>query len=77
MTQKTNGTRFESVPQGVPVLVSVLEANRITGLGQTYLRRGCKNGTVPHIYIGRRLYINLPQLLELINEQTRKAAGNE
>ncbi len=38
-------------------------ACRITGLSQSYLRAGCKNGTVPHIKAGGTYLVNVPALL--------------
>ena len=48
-------------------------ACRITGLSQTYLRAGCKDGTVPHIRSGSTYYINIPALLQKLNEETNAA----
>lgn len=41
-------------------------ASRTTGLSQYYLRKGCKDGTIPHIRSGTTYYINIPALLEQI-----------
>ncbi len=38
-------------------------ACRITGLSQTYLRAGCKAGTVPHVKSGSTYLVNIPALL--------------
>lgn len=40
------------------------EACKITGLSQYYLRKGCKDGSIPHIKSGPTYYINVPALLE-------------
>ena len=45
----------------------IAEACRTTGLSQYFLRRGCKNGTVPHIKSGSTYYINVPELLGQLN----------
>ena len=39
------------------------EACRTTGLSQYMLRRGCRDGTVPHMRSGRTYYVNVPALL--------------
>ena len=39
-------------------------ACRITGLSQTYLRAGCKAGTVPHVMCGNTFMVNVPALLQ-------------
>lgn len=44
-------------------------ACRITGLSQTYLRAGCKDGTIPHIKSGSIYYINVPALLKKLNDE--------
>ena len=44
-------------------------ACRITGLSQTYLRAGCKDGTIPHIRSGSIYYINVPALLKKLNDE--------
>ena len=50
-----NNTRpFQKIP----------EACGTTGLSQYYLRKGCKDGTVPHIKSGSTYYINIPKLLK-------------
>lgn len=42
-------------------------ASRTTGLSQYYLRKGCKDGTIPHIRSGTVYYIDVPALLEQFN----------
>lgn len=39
------------------------EACRTTGLSQYFLRKGCKDGSIPHIKSGPTYYINVPELL--------------
>ena len=39
-------------------------ASRVTGLSQYYLRRGCKDGSIPHIRSGTVYLINIPALLK-------------
>lgn len=36
---------------------------RTTGLSQYYLRKGCKNGSIPHIKSGTVYMVNVPALL--------------
>lgn len=43
------------------------DACRTTGLSQYFLRKGCKNGTVPHVKSGSTYYINVPELLRQLN----------
>lgn len=48
-----NQTPFQKIP----------EACRTTGLSQYFLRKGCKDGSIPHIKSGPTYYINVPELL--------------
>ncbi len=41
----------------------IAEACKTTGLSQYFLRKGCKEGTIPHIKSGETYYINVPALL--------------
>lgn len=46
-------TPFQKFPQ----------ACKATGLSMYFLRKGCKDGTVPHIKSGSTYYVNVPALL--------------
>lgn len=39
------------------------EASRTTGLSQYFLRKGCKDNTIPHVMSGGTYYVNVPALL--------------
>ena len=47
-------TRFQKIPQ----------ACRTTGLSQYFLRKGCKDGSVPHIKSGTVYYVDIQKLME-------------
>lgn len=51
-----------------PPFQKIAEACKTTGLSATYLRKGCKDGTIPHIVSGGgrggTYYINIPALLK-------------
>jgi len=49
----------------------ITEACKTTGLSQYFLRRGCRNGTVPHIKSGGVYYINVPALMEQLGKKER------
>ena len=55
--QATPDAPFQRIP----------DACRITGLSMYYLRRGCIDGTVPHIKSGTTYLINIPKLLQKLN----------
>lgn len=44
-------------------------ASRATGLSQYYLRRGCVDGTIPHIKSGTVYLINIPKLLKMLDAE--------
>ena len=44
-------------------------ACRITGLSQSYLRAGCKAGTVPHVKAGSTYLVNVPALLRSLGAE--------
>lgn len=46
-----------------PPFQKIPEACRTTGLSMYYLRKGCKDGTIPHIKSGTVYLINVPKLL--------------
>ena len=49
-----------------PPFAKIPEACRITGISKFALRKGCKDGSVPHVKIGENgpYLINIPALLE-------------
>lgn len=52
MSEKT--TPFQKIP----------DACKSTGLSMYFLRKGCKEGTVPHIKSGTTYFVNVPALLK-------------
>lgn len=45
------------------------EACRVTGLSQYFLRRGVRNGTIPHVKSGSTYYVDVPALLEKLRKE--------
>ncbi len=39
------------------------DASRTTGLSRNFLRKGCKDGTIPCIKAGTKYMINVPAML--------------
>ena len=60
-----NNAPFQKIP----------EACKTTGLSQYFLRKGCKDGSIPHIRSGPTFYINVPALLEKLSEGNKEAAN--
>lgn len=47
----------------IPPFQGIAQACKTTGLSMYYLRKGCKDGTIPHIKSGTVYLINVPALL--------------
>lgn len=48
----------------------IKDASKTTGLSQYYLRKGCKDGSIPHIVSGYIYYVNVPALLGKMNQES-------
>lgn len=46
-----------------PVFVDLKQACQITGLSTWYLRKGCKDGSIPHVKSGKKYLVCIPALL--------------
>lgn len=46
-----------------PPFQKIPEACKTTGFSMYFLRKGCKDGTVPHVKSGSTYMINVPALL--------------
>lgn len=69
MTHSERVTRWkidgkEELEMGGPPFQKIKEACKTTGLSGYYLRKGCKDGSIPHTKSGGVYYINVPALLE-------------
>lgn len=63
--------RIEHTPSANPPFQKIEAAVRTTGLSAYFLRRGCRDGSVPCIRSGRTYFVNVPGLLEQLG-----AGGN-
>lgn len=43
------------------------EACKTTGLSQHFLRKGCRDGSIPCVRSGTTFYVNVPLLIEKLN----------
>ena len=59
-----------SVPK-LTTFAKLKDACAMTGLSMFFLRQGCKDGTVPHIRSGATYYVNVPALIEKLDQQSR------
>lgn len=60
-----SGTPFQKIP----------EAARTTGLSTYFLRRGVRDGTVPHVKSGTVYLVNVPALLRKLDGESNAQAG--
>ena len=47
-----------------PLFQKIEDAVRTTGLSAYYLRRGCREGSIPCVRSGRTIYVNVAKLLQ-------------
>ena len=52
--------------------MSIRETARFTGLSENYIRKEVRLKTMPFIMSGNKVLINVPMLLEQINEQCKR-----
>ena len=50
-----------------PPFQSINDASRTTGLSLFYLRKGCREGTIPYVKSGTKYLINVPLLMKKMN----------
>ena len=53
-----------------PPYQSIPETTKTTGLGIPFLRKGCRDGSIPHIKVGQKYMINVPLLLQQLEAQS-------
>ena len=60
-----------------PPYQGIQAAARTTGLSQSYLRAGCRAGTIPHIRSWGKYYIYIPALLEQLGAEALANGSSE
>lgn len=60
---------IEHTPSVSPPFQKIDDAVRTTGLSAYFLRRGCRDGSIPCVRSGRTIYINVPGLLQQFSAQ--------
>lgn len=64
-----------------PPFQKIEDAVKTTGLSAFFLRRGCRDGSIPCIRSGRTIYVNVPALLRQVaveveaNEETTRCTS--
>ena len=54
------------------IYMSRKEAAAYTGLSYHFIRKGTENGTIPHIMSGNRFLVNVPMLLQKLEEESTR-----
>lgn len=52
-----------------PVYQSIKDTVKVSGLSEFYLRKLLKNGKLPHIKSGNKVLINIPSLLNQLENE--------
>ncbi len=53
------------------MFMSVRETARVTGLGESYIRKALKEGKVPHVKTGVKVLVNVPLYMEELDMKCR------
>lgn len=61
----------ESMIMEYPVFHSVRETVRLTGIAEHQIRKMVKAGEVPHIMSGRKILINVPAFLNVLEQRCK------
>lgn len=57
---------MQTLNQQTPFM-KIAQASKVTGLSQFFLRKGCRDGSVPHVMSGTVYLVNVPALLRKLN----------
>ncbi len=58
-----------------PIYLSIKDTARFTGLSEFYLRKHLKEGNIPHINSGTKIFIHLPSLLSELEQSANCSNG--
>ena len=67
----------ERVQPTNPPFQKIEDAVRSTGLSAYFLRRGCREGSIPCVRSGRTIYVNVSQLLRQFGATSTIAENGE
>ena len=51
-----------------PVYQSIKDTIKIVGVSNCFLRKQLKNGNLPHIRSGNKIYVNVPSLISKLEK---------
>lgn len=64
-----------NTPETTPIFQTCRNASKLIGVAESTLRRWCSEGMVPHIKSGNVYLVNIPLLMQLLNDESRKSCG--
>ena len=70
MTSAINTNEKNGLPE-LPVFVNINTASKASGLSVFFIRAGVKAGTIAHLKSGKKFLINLPRLLETLDQESK------
>lgn len=70
------GTKMNMNNQ-MPPFQRIADAVKTTGLSGYFLRKGCKDGSIPHIKSGTKYLINIPALLRKLGAEQGDGSQSE
>ena len=56
----------------MPVFQSIKDTVKATGLSEFFLRKGIRQGSLPHIKSGAKAYINVPAMIKQLEDESLK-----
>lgn len=71
---KSNRTKEEEQTKLSAPFLKIEDAAKVTGLSRFFIRKGCRDGSVPHIRMGEgsKILVNVPALLQQLNESNTR-----
>lgn len=69
--------KFEYTPSVNPPFQRIDDAVKTTGLSGYFLRKGCRDGSIPCVRSGRTIYVNVAQLLQQFGVTSTVAEDGE
>lgn len=48
---------------------------RLSGMSRCFIRKGCRDGSIPCVMSGNKYMVNFPMFMEMLNSASRKAVN--
>lgn len=65
--------KFIDMP--VAPLQTIDNAARLTGMSRCFIRKGCRDGSIPCVMSGNRYMVHLPRFLELLDRMSKEGSN--